>query len=122
MKYTNVKRLDGVGVISPKGNLTGGEETDELRDVIDELDKEGVNCLVVNLAGTTFINSTGLSTLIGAHVKFSKRGAKVNLCYVDHKVNQIFVITKLTMIFDAYENEEQAIAGCAGGKGPSTEA
>jgi len=117
MKHTNVRRLNGVAVVHPKGNIIGGEETDELRNIIDELDGAGVSCLVINLANTTFINSTGLSTLIGAREKFTRRGGRVNLCYVDHRVNQIFVITKLTMIFDTFDNEEKAIAGCMGGSG-----
>ena len=52
--------------------------------------------------------------MIAAHLKFSKRNARVGLCNVDKRIQSIFVITKLTMVFGSYPDEKAAIAGCAG--------
>jgi len=37
----------------------------------------------------------------------------MKLCSVDRKIQNIFVITKLSYVFDVYPNEEQAIASFA---------
>ena len=114
-KHTHIKRLGAVVVLKPHGNLMGGDETDELGRLILELDAENVRCLVINLIDVGMVSSLGLSRLITAHVRFSKRDARVNLCNVDSKINAVFVITKLALVFPVYPNEEEAIAGCAAG-------
>ena len=113
-KHTHIKRLGAVVVLKPHGDLMGGEETDELGRLILELDAENVRCLVINLVDVGMVSSLGLSRLITAHVRFSKRKAHVNLCNVDKKINAVFVITKLTLVFPVFASEEEAIAGCAG--------
>jgi anti-anti-sigma regulatory factor len=42
-----------------------------------------------------------------------KRGGQMKLCSVDKRIENIFVITKLSLVFDVYPNEEQAIASFA---------
>jgi len=37
----------------------------------------------------------------------------MKLCSVDKRIENIFVITKLSLVFDVYPNEEQAIASFA---------
>ncbi len=115
MKHVKVKRLDGVVVISPRGYLVGGEETDELQQAIQDLANEGNLCLVINLAETEFINSWALGVLIGAHVNYSKRAGKMKLCSVAQKIANLLAVTRLASVFEVYENEEKAIASC--GKG-----
>jgi anti-anti-sigma factor len=114
LKHTHVKRVDGVVVIKPHGDLTGGAETDELETLVDQLDEEGVRCLVVNLAAVGIMSSLALSRIIRAHVKFTKRGARVHLCNLDTRIEAVFVIAKLSMVFPVYQDETAAIAACAG--------
>jgi anti-anti-sigma regulatory factor len=42
-----------------------------------------------------------------------RRGGQMKLCSVDKRIENIFVITKLSLVFDVYPNEEQAIASFA---------
>jgi len=114
-KYMHVRRLDnGAVVLKPHGEMIGGAETDELEKIIDQLDSEGVPCLVVNLVDVGMMNSLAISRLVSAHVKFSRRKAHVGLCNVDKKIDNVFVITKLSLVFKVYPSEEAAIAACGG--------
>src|SRR5574341_28109 len=115
LKHSHLKRLDGTAVIKPHGDLTGGPETDELETLVDQLDAEGVKCLVINLAAVAIMNSLSLSRIIRAHLKFSKRGARVHLCNLENRIEQVFVIAKLSMVFPTYPDEASAIAACGGG-------
>ena len=105
------KREGDVVVLYPKDYLMGGAETDELDKRISELVESGNKTLVINLQDTRHLNSTAIGVLIKAHSNYSKRAGAVRLCRVDKNIKNIFVITKLAMVFEVFETEEQAIAG-----------
>ncbi len=111
----NLKRrqVGSIVVLAPHGYLTGGEETEELDKAIKSLSEEGNKNLVINLSETQHLNSTALGTLISAHTSYMRRGGQMKLCAVDKRIENIFVITKLSMVFDVYATEEQAIASFA---------
>jgi len=112
-KHSYVRRAEGAVVIKPHKDLMGGEETDELEKLIDDFDREGVPCLVINLFDVSMMNSLALSRLIRGHIKFTKRKARMSLCQLDARIQNILVITKLSFVFDVYPSEEKAIAACS---------
>ena len=116
-KHVRMRRVGGVALISPKHNLIGGDETDELRQVIKELVEAGNRCLVVNFREVEFITSMGLGVFAEANATYRNRNGEVRLCQLGTRVNSIFVITKLIMLFDHHANEEEAIAAFAGKQG-----
>jgi anti-sigma B factor antagonist len=104
------RQVGNIVVLTPKGYLTGGDETDELESTIKGLGESGNKHLLINLAETQHLNSTALGVLISANSSYLRRGGQMKLCSVDKRIENIFVITKLSMVFDVYPNEEQAIA------------
>ncbi len=107
------RQVGDVVVLAPKGYLTGGDETDELEQAIKSLGEGGNKHLVINLGETQHLNSTALGVLISAHSSYVRRGGQMKLCSVDQRIQNIFVITKLSMVFDVYPTEETAIASFA---------
>ena len=107
------RQVESIVILYPKGYLTGGEETDELERTIKELGEGGNKHLIINLGDTQHLNSTALGVLISAHTNYVKRSGQMKLCSVDKRIENIFVITKLSLVFDVYPNEEQAIASFA---------
>jgi anti-sigma B factor antagonist len=116
MQHVKVKTLEDVTVLTPKGYLVGGEETDELEKYIRELSNDGNKWLVINLGDTQHINSTALGVLITGHTNYARRGGQMKLAQVDKRIQNIFVITKLSLVFDVYETEDEAIASFSEGK------
>ena len=112
-RHAHVRQIDGAVILKPHGNLMGGAETDELEKLIGQFDAEDVRCLIVNLSDVGMMNSLAIGRLISGHVMFKKRGARMSLCNVDKKIENVFVVTKLSLEFNVYPGEEQAIAGCA---------
>ncbi len=100
-------------ILYPRGFLMGGAETDELHKRITELEAAGNQRLVINLADTSMMNSTAIGVFITAHKHYSQRAAKLKLCNVDSKINNVFVITRLSLVFDVYESEAAAVASFA---------
>jgi anti-sigma B factor antagonist len=105
----DVRTSGDVTVLAPKGMLLGGKETDELSSKIRELSEAGNKKLLINLGQTTFMNSVSLGVLIAGHTNYAKRGAQLKLCSVDKKIQNIFVVTRLSLVFETYETEEEAI-------------
>jgi anti-anti-sigma regulatory factor len=58
------------------------------------------------------MNSLALSRIIRAHLKFTKRGARVLLCNLETRIEQVFVIAKLSMVFPVYDDEAAALSAC----------
>jgi anti-sigma B factor antagonist len=100
-----------IGVIEVKGSLVGGEETDELRNAVADFVQQGTKKLVIDLSKVTYLNSTAIGVLVSAHTTFSKNKGHVKVCGINKNINNIFVITKLTLVFDTCETREDAIAG-----------
>ncbi|HTY57555.1 MAG TPA: STAS domain-containing protein [Bacteroidota bacterium] len=100
-----------IGVIEVKGSLVGGEETDELRNAVADFVQQGTKKLSIDLGKVTYLNSTAIGVLVSAHTTFSKNKGHVKVCGINKNINNIFVITKLTLVFDTCETREDAVAG-----------
>ena len=107
-----IRTIDDVVILTPKGLLLGGKETDELEARIKELDGQGNEKLLIDLGKTTFMSSMGMACLFLAHAKYIKRGARVKLCSVDRKIKAVFVLVKLTLIYgdDLHDTQNEALA------------
>jgi anti-sigma B factor antagonist len=97
-------------VLHCKGNFVGGDETDELQNTIKKLSDAGNLKLVIDLGEVSYLNSSALGVLISAHANYTKRGGKVKLCQLNKNLENLFVITKLSLIFDTYPSEIEAVA------------
>ena len=111
--------LEGIEILTPRGYLVGGEETDELEKLIRDLSAAGNLHLLIDLGETQHINSTALGVLITAHTNYLRRQGQMKLCRVDNRIKNIFVITKLSLVFDVYDDVETAIASFASGPAKS---
>lgn len=98
-------------VLHLKGNFVGGDETDELQSTIKKLSEAENLKLVIDLGEVSYLNSSALGVLISAHANYTKRGGKVKLCQLNKNLENLFVITKLSLIFDTYPSEMEAVAG-----------
>jgi anti-sigma B factor antagonist len=97
-----------IGLIEAKGSLVGGDETVELRQAVAGFLDRGYERLLIDLSNVTYLNSTAIGVLVSAHTSYSRRGWQVKLCGVNKNINNIFVITKLTLVFDVLESRDQA--------------
>ncbi len=105
------KLADGeVAVIEPRGELIGGDETDELRSEVAKLSAGGNKRLVIDLGRTNYLNSTAIGVLIWAHTHYAKDGGEVKLANLNKSIKNIFVVTKLTLVFDVHDTQLDAVA------------
>ncbi len=101
-------QVDGIDLVVLRGQFIGGVETDSLRAVLNEVAEKESNNLILNLADVSYLNSTALGVLISAKANFSKRNGRILLCSIGKSIENIFVITKLTLVFEIFANQEEA--------------
>jgi anti-sigma B factor antagonist len=104
-----MKKVGGVQVVSPAGKIVIGEEVTSLREKIKDLLKVGDKNILLNLAGVSYVDSTGIGALVGSFTTIRGQGGQMKLCNLADKVEDILVVTKLLTVFDVYKNEEEAI-------------
>lgn len=100
---------NGIGLIEVKGSLIGGDETDELRRAVAGFVDRGYDKLLIDLSNTTYINSSGIGVLVSSHTSYSRKGWQIKLCGMNKNIDNIFVITKLTLVFDVHETRQDAL-------------
>jgi len=108
IKLTTLDNLD-IAVLEPRVSLIGGEETDDLKAKAKDLIEQGNKKLVLDLGGISYINSSGLGSLVSIYSMYQKVGGQIKLCNVAKGVENVFVITKLTSVFDVEEDRHEAI-------------
>jgi anti-sigma B factor antagonist len=100
---------DNVAIVRLSGNITLGEASGQLRDVVRQTLADGHKILILDLGGVAYIDSAGLGELVGAHASASSQGATVKLLNMQKKVEGLMQITKLTTVFETYEDEASAL-------------
>ncbi len=107
------KQVLSISVLSPKGRFFGDRETDELEKAIMEEGAGGNVRLVVNMAECEALNSVALGVLMRGYANYRGRGGEIKLCGLGKRLKDLFVMTKLIMVFDHHDTEEQALAAFA---------
>ena len=70
----------------------------------------GQKQIVLDLAGVTMIDSSGLGELVSCHTTASKEKGAVKLINLGKRTTDLLVMTKLIMVFNVYDSEQEAIA------------
>ena len=104
----NQRELYGAVILELNGKLTGGPEAETFRNLFKNLMDEGKKNIIVNLKKVDWINSTGLGILIAGYTHVRKGGGDLVLCNVGDRIDSILYVTKLNLLFQAFESEEKA--------------
>lgn len=107
----NERRIGSVTVLDLDGEIRTGGSRVALHDTIGALLGEGRNQILLNLAGLSTIDASGLGELISSHVTLSENGGRLKLLHLTRALREMMTMTKLLTIFDVYENEAEALAG-----------
>lgn len=100
---------NGIALIEAKGAFVGGDETDELRRAVAGFAERNYDKLIIDLSGATYLNSTAIGVLVAAHTSYSRKNWQIKLCGVNKNIDSIFVITRLSLVFDVHDTREEAI-------------
>ena len=96
---------DGQGRIC----LRFGASTVPLPKAVQSLLEEGQNHILLNLAGVSYIDASGLLELVSTWITVNQNGGQIKVVHLTPKLRELMVNTKVLTLFDVYENESQAV-------------
>ena len=79
-------------------------------DLKKHFEKQPSKKVVVNLEKVSYIDSSGLATLVEMLKKTRSQGGALGLAGMSEKVKSLFEITKLDKLFSIFPTQEEAIS------------
>jgi anti-sigma B factor antagonist len=98
-----------VVILEPKGSFIGGNETDELKEILKKTLTNGIINIVIDFSNVSYLNSSAIGVLVVAHNEFKGKNGKMVFCNINKNIDNIFVVTKLTSLFSVEETRDEAI-------------
>jgi anti-sigma B factor antagonist len=103
------RQAGDVTILDLSGDVRMGEGSIALRDAIRNLGEQGKKKVLLNLAGVKYVDSSGIGELIANYTTISRQGGQLKLLKLTDRVQNLLVITKLLTVFDAYDDEAEAL-------------
>ena len=103
------RQAGDVTILDLSGDVRIGEGAISLRDSIRNLADQGKKNVLLNLAGVKYMDSTGVGELIANYTTVKRQGGQLKLLNLTDRIQNLLVITKLLTVFDAYDNEPEAL-------------
>jgi anti-sigma B factor antagonist len=107
--YINARQVGEVTVLDLKGRLRVGGNAIAFHKSIRSLILEKKFSILLNLTDVTFIDSCGLGELVASQVSVENKGGEIKLTGLTDPLRELLVVTRLLTVFDAYENEADAL-------------
>ena len=106
--YVVEKMVEGLMLLDMRGQITLGDETGALREKVKTVLEAGHSRIIVDLAEINYIDSAGLATLVSLYTTARKQGGNVKLVHLTKRVRDLMQITRLSTVFEIYDNLEAA--------------
>jgi anti-sigma B factor antagonist len=101
---------NGVTVVAPTGRLdVAGAPA--LKDAIGEALKNGQPRVVLDMEGISFVDSTGLGSVIAALKQIRSSQGDLRLAAPNQQVRVVLELTTLDRVFPYYSTVEEALTG-----------
>ena len=103
------RQVGDVSVIDAVGRITLGEGSSAFRDTIRDLAAKGDLKMLVNLAGVSYIDSSGIGELVSGFTTVSNQGGQLKLLNLSKRIKDLLQITKLYTVFEVFQDEATAV-------------
>jgi anti-sigma B factor antagonist len=95
-------------VVKCHGRLVAGATEDFYQQVKDQLPQTKI--MIVDLANLTYVDSTGLGTLVRLHASARKQGCEFKLLHLGKQLRNLLKLTNLLSCFGQVEDHGITVA------------
>jgi anti-anti-sigma factor len=106
----SIRESDGVTIVDLSGRASIGPNTDRLNHELRKLAADGVRKILVNLAGLTMIDSSGIATIAGSYVSLVREGGSLKLLRPSNRVREVLTVMRILNSIPTFEDEAEALA------------
>ena len=105
----STRNVSDIAVITVNGRIALGQGSDDVRGVVRDMINSGQKKFLLDLAGVTYIDSSGLGELVSAMTSVRKAEGILKLTKPSSKVSELLKMTHLDKVFDVKHDEAEAI-------------
>jgi anti-sigma B factor antagonist len=106
----SIRESEGVTIVDLEGRASIGPNTDRLDHELRKLAAAGVRKILVNLAGLTMIDSSGIATIAGTYVSLAREGGSLKLMRPSDRVREVLTVMRILNSIPTFEDEAAALA------------
>ena len=97
-------------ILQLKGDVDLYSSPEVRKKIVTLINKKNKN-LLVNFKDVTYMDSSGVATLVEALQLTNRIKGKLKLFSLGTAIKDVFELSRLDKVFDIYENEQQALEG-----------
>jgi anti-sigma B factor antagonist len=107
---SEIRDRGNVRIIELSGKITIGSGDVKIRELIDQSIADGKKNILLDLAGVSTIDSSGIGEMVACYTTVTKNGGQLRLLRLSPKINDILQVTQLITVFDVFDDEVEAVA------------
>ena len=104
----NIKKEDGVLIVDLLVDRLDASIASNFRNKLIEIIKDGNTLIVLNLTNVTFVDSSGLGSIVSCLKTLGAKG-DLTLCCIDERIMSMFRLTRMDRVFKIFNTEGEAI-------------
>jgi anti-anti-sigma factor len=93
------EQQDGAARVALLGRLTIGDATEDFHKAIRAAIESGAKRFILDFAKLDYVDSAGLSALVGAHVAACRVGGSIQLVNVLPRIQNLLSVSRLFQVF-----------------------
>lgn len=98
----------GVAILNMEGRLILGPPSESLKSKIDELVKQQVKCVVLDLGRLTFVDSTGIGVIVKCAGAIGDAGGNLTISGATGMVQKTLDMCRVNSIIPMFATREEA--------------
>ncbi|HKF51773.1 MAG TPA: STAS domain-containing protein [Candidatus Acidoferrales bacterium] len=106
----SIRKAGSIVILDLDGQLKLGENEQAFRQQFQDLLEQGARHIAVNLASVSYIDSSGIGSLVRALTQAKKAGARCTFFSPTKPVSQLIHMVRLDSILDIAADEATALA------------
>ena len=91
-------------VVDVSGRAAGDEAASRLRDRMRDLLNQGYDCVLLNVAELTYMDSVLLGAVVQAHASAVRYGARLRIMHATRRFRELLAVTKLDRVLDVIDD------------------
>jgi anti-sigma B factor antagonist len=98
-----------VTILDLAGRLVMDQGDAAFRDCVVDLLARQQKQMIIHLQEVTYIDSAGVGMLVAKMLSVRRAGGDMKLLHLTTRSNRVMTITRLLTVFEAFDDEEEAI-------------
>jgi len=104
-----IEAHEGALLLKVSGPIEIGRGDVKLREILQDIKQRGERRVILDLAGVTHMDSSGMGELIANYTDLTRSGITMALTRVNTRIYDLMQITHLVTVFPVYDSNEDAM-------------